>query len=171
MVQRRILYALMFSAPALLAALVIAILAFGAAAGALWLFVFGDEPWPPIANVALAVVFFLVFATVSVAFLYAAYLAGKNQEGRGPLKIRHAAIAAGATALLILLIVSHQWSVGNLGAKSDGLVCSEFCQAKGYMGSGMPPRNSGASTCSCFDDSGGEAMRTPLEEILATPHP
>jgi len=39
-----------------------------------------------------------------------------------------------------------------------------LCTAKGYSGSGMPPRDSGTRTCSCYDAEGREAVKAPLEE-------
>jgi hypothetical protein len=43
--RRRYLYVLMFSVPALLASLMMSVAVLGTAAGVLWLFVYGDDPW------------------------------------------------------------------------------------------------------------------------------
>jgi hypothetical protein len=48
--RRRHLYVFMFSVPGLLASLLVSFAVFGAAAGVLWLFVYGDKPWPPVAG-------------------------------------------------------------------------------------------------------------------------
>lgn len=167
--QRRYVYLLIFGGPALLVAIVVATLLFGAATGILWLFVFGDDPWPAYAEAVLTAAFVLGCLTLWALFLSAAYAAGKAQEARATLNPRHVIGAVGVTALLVLIVVTHQWQVGNLGAKSAGVLCAEFCQAKGYAGSGMPPRDAGAAICSCIDGQGREALTLPLADIARTP--
>jgi hypothetical protein len=165
--KRRYLYMLLFGAPALLAAIIISVLLFGAAAGALWLFVLGDNPWPSSANNVLAAMLILACIALWVALLSAAYVVGKKQEAHAAFNARHVVVSAGATALLVLLVALHQWSVGNIGTKSDGLLCSDYCRSKGFMGSGMPPRNTGVATCSCFDAQGREAAKVPMVDVTA----
>jgi hypothetical protein len=46
--------------------------------------------------------------------------------------------------------------------------CADLCRAKGFIGSGVPPRNSGEHTCSCFDAQGREAVKLPLSELRAS---
>ena len=158
---------LLFGVPALLASVMISVLVFGAAAGALWLFLLGDSPWPLSVGSLLMVTFVLACTALWVAFMSVAYMLGKKQEARAVLNAKHVALSAGATVLLVLLVVSHQWSVGNMGGPSDGALCSEFCRAKGFAGSGMPPRNTGATTCSCYDVQGREAATVPIENVIA----
>ena len=67
--------------------------------------------------------------------------------------------------MFVLLIVMQQLSVGNIGPKSDSVLCSDFCVQKGYAGSGMPPINSGDRSCSCFDSSGREVLKVPMDSI------
>ena len=154
---------------------------FGAAAGILWIFVFGDNPWPPFAGNILAVMIVLVCLTLWVVFMYAAYVVGKKQEAHASLNAKHVMASVGATALLVLLVVLHQWGVGNIGTKSDSVLCSEFCRGKGFSGSGMPPENAGGATCLCFDTHGprgregsdagghrGERQMRPREIPLGT---
>jgi hypothetical protein len=159
--------------PAFLASVIVSMLLFGAVAGTLWLFVFGDEPWPSIADGMMVSILVVAFLTILAAFLSAAYLAGKKQEARATMNTNHVVWSAGATALLVLLVVSHQWSVGNFGPKSDELLCSDYCKGKGFVASGMPPRNTGDATCSCFDAAGREAEKVPLrmtDSDVASPH-
>jgi hypothetical protein len=165
--KRRYLYVLLFSVPAFLASSLIAFVLFGTAAGVLWLFVLGDNPWPSSANTLLVAMLILTWMTSWVVFMSIAYVAGKQQEGHAALNAKHVMVSAGATALLVLLIVLHQWSVGNIGTKTDTVLCSEFCQGKGFAGSGMPPRNTGAATCSCFDAQGREAVKVPIGDVTA----
>ena len=147
----------MFGVPGLLAAIIIATGLFGAAAGVLWLLVFGDNPWPETANKMLVVLFGLTCVAAWITLLALAYIAGRNQETRAVLNVRHVLISAGATLMLVVLVIAHQWGVGNIGAPGNGVLCAEFCRDRGYAGSGMPPRNSGTETCSCFDARGPSA--------------
>ena len=165
--KRRYLYVLLFGAPALLASSIVSVLVFAAAAGVLWLFVFGDNPWPSFANNMLAVIFIFACMMLWVAFLSVAYVVGKKQESNAALNAKHVIASAGAMALLVLLVALHQWSVGNIGPETDGLLCSEFCRGKGFAGSSMPPRDAGAATCSCFDAQGREAVKVPMGDITA----
>ena len=159
------MYVLLFGVPALFASVMISVLALGAAAGALWLFFLGDGPWPSTAGSLLMAMFVLVCMALWVALISVAYLVGKKQEAHAVLNAKHVAASVGATLLLALLVLLHQWGVGNIGRPSDGALCSEFCRAKGFAGSGMPPRNTGATTCSCFDVQGREAATIPIENI------
>jgi hypothetical protein len=58
MINRRHVYVLLFAVPALLVSIIAAALMLAASAGALWLFVYGDDPWPNTANVLLEPSFF-----------------------------------------------------------------------------------------------------------------
>ncbi len=160
--QRRYLYVLMFSVPALLASLMMAVAVLGTAAGVLWLLVYGDDPWPASVNTALIALFAFTCVVALLGCLYIAYASGRKQEASPALNRKHVALAAGATVMLIVVIAAHQWGVGNIGTPSDGALCSDLCRTKGYAGSGMPPRNSGVRTCSCFDAQGREALKLPL---------
>ena len=163
--KRRYLYVLLFGLPALLASIIISFLLFGAAAGILWIFVFGDNPWPSFAGNMLAVMIVLVCLTLWVVFMYAAYVVGKKQEAHASLNAKHVMASVGATVLLVLLVVLHQWGVGNIGTKSNRVLCSEFCRDKGFSGSGLPPRNAGEATCLCFDAQGHEAVKVPMRDV------
>lgn len=165
--KRRYLYVLLFGVPALLASIIISILLFGAVAGILWIFVLGDNPWPSSADNMLTAMLALACMILWVAFMSAAYVAGKKQEEHATLSAKHVMASAGATALLVLLVVLHQLGVGNIGTKSDGVLCSEFCWDKGFAGSVMPPRDAGAATCSCLDTQGGEAVKVPMGDVTA----
>ena len=156
-----------FGVPALLASVVASFVVFGAAAGFLWLFVFGDNPWPAAASTTLVALFAVTCIVFWAGLLAVAYAAGRREEGHESGNGKALAISAGATALLAALAVFHQWSVGNLNAPSAETACADFCRAKGFLGSGTPPRNSGQHTCSCFDAQGREAVTLPLSELPA----
>ena len=164
--KRRYLYLLLFSVPIVLGAAVVAFAVFGAAAGILWLFLAGDTPWPSAAHTLLGAVFALAFAASALAFTSWAYAVGQQEETAAALNVKHAWAAAGATALLLLAVVAYQWHVGNIGPRTDGVLCGDFCRAEGFAGSGMPPRHAGAATCICFDPQGREAVTVPMESVV-----
>lgn len=160
--RRRTLYLLMFAVPAALVALVAALAAFGAVAGALWLFVYGDEPWPAAAQALLVGGFAVTAIACWLALVRVAHSVGRGQEASAGLNRRHVGVAVGGTALLAGLIALHQWSVGNIGAPSDGLRCMDWCRGEGFDASAMPARDSGRRTCQCLDANGRVARESPL---------
>lgn len=165
--KKRYSYVLLYGVPALLASIMVSLLLFGATAGFLWIFALGDTPWPSSANNTLTAVFVLAWMTLWVVFMSVAYVVGKKQEEYAALNTKHVMVSAGATAMLLLLVALHQWSVGNIGTKSNGELCSEFCRDKGFASSGMPPRDMGAATCGCFDSQGREALKLPIVDVRA----
>jgi hypothetical protein len=66
---RRHVYVLLFAVPAFLVSLIAATMLLAASAGALWLFVLGDDPWPAGADVLLTAVFALSGAARWVVLL------------------------------------------------------------------------------------------------------
>jgi hypothetical protein len=165
--SRGLLYLLLYALPALLFSGIAAMALLGAAAGALWLFAFGDSPWPQAAETALGLGFAGVWLSLWLVLLLLAFLRGKRLGAAGPLPQRDLLASAGATMLALAIIVVHQWRVGNLGPASDDERCSTFCQHKGFSGSSMPPRNSGLATCSCVDSQGRESLTVPIGETRA----
>jgi hypothetical protein len=97
--------------------------------------------------------------------IFTGYLVGRRLETNPVLHRSHILISAGLTLVFILLMVFYQWRIGNIGPTSDSVLCSEFCTRHGYSGSSMPPEASGVRMCSCYDDSGSEALRIPLDHI------
>ena len=162
--KRRYLYALLFGIPGLFIALLISLGVVGAAAGLLWLYVFGDDPWPAAADAVLSTLAGLSFLLTWVGLMFIGYRVGRRLEN-DPLNLNHILISSGVTLLFVLVVVLQQWRVGNLGPKSDALVCSNFCAQKGYAGSGLPSKDSGDRSCSCYDDLGNEALKVPLDSI------
>jgi hypothetical protein len=163
--KTRYTYVLLYGVPALLASVIASILFAGAVGGFLWIFVFGDDPWPSSANQLLTAVFVVAWMALWVLLMSIAYAAGKRQEEHAGSSIKHVMVSAGVTAMLVLLVIFHQWSVGNIGTKSEGASCSEMCREKGFASSGTPPKDAGAATCSCFDAQGREALTIPRSGI------
>ncbi len=163
--KKRFLYALLFGLPGFFIAGIFSLFVFGASAGILWLFVFGDNPWPASVDMVLPIIVVLLFLLSWVGLIAIGYGIGKRLEADPAVNRSHVLISVGLTVLFILFIVLQQFSVGNLGPKSDSVLCSDYCVSRGYAGSGMPPQHSGDRTCSCYDSSGNEALKIQLNEI------
>jgi hypothetical protein len=166
--KKRYVYALLFGAPGFVVALIISFAVFGTAAGILWIFVFGDNPWPASAEKLLSILFALTFLGIWMVFVVIGFIAGKRLEADPALNFKHVLVSVAATMVPVVLIVLHQLGVGNVGPKSASVLCSQYCSGKGYAASGMPPRDSGESACICFDERGREAVKVPLESIAAS---
>ena len=165
--KKRYFYALLFGIPGFFVALIAAFVAFGIGAGVLWIFVFGDNPWPPAVDSILPVMALVVFVAAWAAITIFGYFYGRGMEDVAGLNKAHVLISVGATIAPIAVIVLHQFSVGNLGPPSDGARCSDYCRHEGYSASGMPPKDSGDRSCICFDGGGREVFRKPIDRLDA----
>ena len=154
LMKKRYLYALLFGLPGFFVSGILSLFLFGASLGALWIFVFGDDPWPASIETILPIVFGLAFLLLWIGSIAIGYQVGKRLEANHPLNRNHIWISLGLTGLFVLFLVLQQFGAGNIGPKSDSVLCSEYCVQRGYAGSGMPPQNSGDRTCSCYDNSG-----------------
>jgi hypothetical protein len=166
--KRRYLYALIFCIPAFLLTLIICVGLFAAVFGLLWIFVFGDDTWPQGIDLFLVIPLILVFAGIWITLLTVAYKAGKAHEAdlnSSPKKALSMALTA--TALLIFFIALHQWQVGNIGPKSDSILCSDFCRDKGYSASMTSARNASDANCTCYDAHGKVTIKAPLTTLRA----
>ena len=163
--KRRYQYVILFAVPAFLAALIISVMLLGVTAGVLWLFVFGDEAWPDVADNLMAAVFIIACVASWFSFLGLAYAVGKKQEASVTFNVKHLFAAVGATAMLVIISVSHQWRVGNIGAKSGSILCADYCRSRGYATSGTPAEDSGEDTCSCYGTQGDGNITVPMSEV------
>jgi len=163
--KKRYLYAFLFGLPGIFIAGISSIFVFGALTGILWIYVLGDNPWPSYVEPILASLFILTVLTLWVVAIVIGYIVGRNLEKTPTLSRTHIVISAALTLAFLLLIVFQQWSVGNLGPRPDSALCSDFCSQHGYSGSGTPPEISGNRTCSCYNESGNEVLRIPLDHL------
>jgi hypothetical protein len=163
--KKRYIYSILFGVPGFIVSLMVSFVLSGFAAGVLWIYVFGDNPWPADTQNILIVLFVLVFLTVWLACLTIGYFVGKRLEQSPVLNKKHVLTSIGVTILFILFIAFQQLIVGNLGPKSDGERCLDFCIQEGYSASSMPPRESGVRSCSCLDQSGNEIITVPIDSI------
>ncbi len=163
--KKRYLYALLFGLPGLFIAGLAGIFGFAALTGILWLFVFGDNPWPAYVEPIMASLFVLTVLVLWMVLIVLGYFVGKRLETDPVLNRIHVLISAGLTVAFILFLVFQQWSVGNLGHKSDTAQCGDFCSLHGYAGSGMPAEITGDRTCSCYDTAGNEVLQIPVDHL------
>lgn len=78
--KARYSYPLLFLLPSLMVALLVAVVVVGAGAGVLWIFVYGDNTWPEVANTALTTLAVVAAAATLASLLYAGYAYGKRRE-------------------------------------------------------------------------------------------
>jgi hypothetical protein len=168
--KKRHFYSLLFAIPGVFIAGLVSIAVFGGLMGILWIYVFGDDPWPPAVEMIVSVAFVLAALLLWLGLIALGYVVGKKLERDPAMNWSHVLVSGGLTLLFIVFIVFQQWSAGNLGPKSDSVLCSDFCTQHGYSGSGMQPENTFHRMCSCYDDSGNEVMTVPLD-IIATEVP
>jgi len=161
------LYALLFGLPGLFVAGLVSIFGFAALTGLLWLFVFGDNPWPAYIEPILAGLFVLTLLVLWMSIIILGYFTGRRLETDPALSRTHILLSVGLTLALLLFVVFQQWSVGNLGPKSASTQCSDFCTLHGYAGSGMPAEITGDRTCSCYDNAGNEVLQIPVDHLYS----
>lgn len=166
--RKRYLYGLLFGIPALPIALLVSFLVFGAAAGFFWIYVFGDNTWPAFAGTLLTGLWVLTFLIVWLALTTFGYRFGKKQEHDPEFNRRHLALSVGLTLLPLALMALHQKSVGNIGEKSPGVLCRDYCSSKDYAINELSPASSGIRSCRCLDESGQIILEIPLEEIVSS---
>jgi len=164
--RKRHIYSILFGVPGFLIALIISFIIFGMVTGLLWLYFFGDNPWPQTTEKTLPLFFILMFFLIWIAFITVGYIIGKNLEQEPGVNKKHIVASVILMITPLLLIVIHQLRVGNIGPKSDSILCSDFCSHNGYLASGMPPTNTGQEVCSCYDKSGNEALKVPISGIV-----
>ena len=163
--KKRYLYYLLFGIPGFGVALIIAFMVFGAASGVLWLYAFGDEPWPPATGVVLPLLFLLFFLILWGGFTAWGFVVGRGLESRAGLERKHLLWSLLATLALLLLIYFQLGDAGRDRALPS-LRCSDYCRQQGYAASGVSPANEPDRVCSCYDASGKEAVTIPLANLL-----
>jgi len=156
--KQRYLYVLMYAVPALIFSAIFMVVVTGAIAGAVWIFVYGDNPWPSFVYRYSPIFMAAVLAIVWLTLLSAAFTLGKRHESHASFNMKHAYFSAGSTAALVLLVFLNQQSVGNIGPKPDVLVCSGFCTASNFSASRFPQDG----TCRCYGPSGSEALNISM---------
>lgn len=161
--KARFSYPLLFLLPIVMGAGIAAVAAAGATAGILWLFVYGDNPWPRAAEVAMMAIAAIAALVTMSALLLASYSFGKNREAAGGPSWRHVATSGGISIALLAMVLLHQLRVGNIGPQPDSLVCSDFCASRKFESS-MTPQD---GTCRCLGPNGRQALNVPIDSVRA----
>jgi hypothetical protein len=162
--KKRYLYTLLCLLPGVLFALIASMFVTGATAGFFWIFIFGDNSWPQLAEKGLVVIMAATFIVVWVVFLVFGFLTGKRLEADPVLDKKHILASVVLTFLPLLIIVLHQLSVGNIGPPHDSVLCGDYCLEQGYSSSERPPQDSGDDRCICLD-KGVEVLSVPMETL------
>jgi hypothetical protein len=164
-VRKRYLYSLLFGIPGLIVSALIAFFVFATVSGFLWLYVSGDSEPLSHADTMLMALFVAVLVVTWGGFIVTGFVVGKSLEKDPGQNRQHVAISIVATLVPLAVIALHQLSVGNLGAKSDSVICGEYCRSYGYEVSAMPAKSAGEAVCQCLDLNGREAMSVHLDRI------
>ncbi len=112
--KRCYVYSILFGMPGLIVAFTAAVLVLGSLVGFLWLFVFGDNPWPPLVESVLPVIFVAALLTTWAATFAVGYFIGKARENDAALNKLDVLISVAATLLLVFATLLHEWGVGNI---------------------------------------------------------
>lgn len=163
--RKRDIYSILFGVPGFSISLMISFIIFGMMTGVLWLYFFGDNPWPLNIEKVLFPLFALIFFFLWLAIITVGYIIGNNLEHDSSVSKIHIMASFLLTLSPLILIIIHQLILGNIGSQSDSVLCSRFCNQNGYSASGTSPENSGQEICLCFDESGNEALQVSLHEI------
>lgn len=165
--KKRYLYCLLFLVTGMLISLIVTAAVVGTGSGFLWIFVLGDNSWPEFVERSLTQLGLLTFLGAWGAFIIAEFLTGKRLENDPLLNRNHILLSIALSIAPLLLILLHQYQVGNFGPKPDSMLCSEFCADNGYSTSGMPPGDSGDRDCICYDGNGKVMLKLSLGSLLA----
>lgn len=161
--KARFSYPLLFLLPIAMTAGIVAVAGGGFSAGILWLFVYGDDPWPRAAEIAVAAVAAAAWLVTMAALLRASYSFGRKREATGGSSWSHGWMAAGISIVLLAAVLLHQLRVGNIGPQPDSVLCSEFCTSRRFDSS-MSPQD---GTCRCHGADGREALNVPMNSVRA----
>ena len=112
--KKRYIYAVLFGVPGLVMSLVFAFLVFGAGAGFLWIFVYGDNQWPASAEKILPALFALAFLAAWLMVTAAGFIFGKRLESKPGLSGRH----------ILASVVSNRCA--GCGDNSASIQCREY---------------------------------------------
>lgn len=166
---KRYIYSLLFGIPGLFIAGMAAIFLFAGLTWILGIYVFGDEAWPTYTEQVLSTLFILTVLTFWLVAIVVGYVVGMRLERAPAMNRTHILISAGLTLLFLLLMAAQQFGAVILGPRQDSALCRDFCTMHGYAGSRTAPELSGNGICSCYDESGSEVLRIPLDHLNREP--
>ena len=84
--KKRYLYSILFGIPGLILSVMISLVIFGVTAGVLWIYIFGDSPWPASTEILLPILFALTFLIAWIIIITIGFITGKKLESDPVLK-------------------------------------------------------------------------------------
>jgi hypothetical protein len=136
---------ILLAVPCFLLSLLPALFITGAVAGFLWLFVYGDNPWPDLADIVIASAFLLSW--VSAGTLLTLGLI-RHPRVRNLPTSKLTVAAALLSLFAVATIAYHQWSIGNLDPSNPCLI---QCREAGHPAGMTAIDEQGHETCTCLD--------------------
>jgi DMSO reductase anchor subunit len=134
----------LISIPSFLAALLPSLFIAGAVGGALWIWVYGDNTWPALAEIIIVISFVSSWAVIGALLTRHLYRHPRVQKlTLGQLVLLVVLFSVLAVGVLFL----HQWLNGNLSSPHP---CSSNCQAKGFSSSVIEYGDNGEEKCTCL---------------------
>jgi hypothetical protein len=134
----------LISIPSFLAALLPGLFIAGAVGGALWIWAYGDNTWPALAEAIIVIAFLSSWAVIGTLLTRHLYQHPRVQQltfGQLVLLV----VLLGVLAVGVLSL--HQWLNGNLSSPNP---CSSSCQAKGFSSSWVDYGENGEEECTCL---------------------
>ena len=135
---------LLIALPCFIGGLLSALFVTAAVAGFLWLYVYGDGNWPPLA--AIVIGFAFVFSWVLSGILMTTWLKHRHWVQRMS-DWQLAAMSLILSLLVVALLLLHQWGIGNLDPPHP---CVVSCKAKGHDSSMVEYDEQGREVCTCL---------------------
>jgi hypothetical protein len=129
---------------AFVVALVPAFIVTAWAAGALWIFVYGDSVWPDTADWVLVSTFLVSWFGAGSA-LTATLSRNPRVKRFTTGQLMGASVLMGSLAISVLVV--HQWLIGNLGREPHP--CALVCKEKGFSGASWSDEEPGIEDCTC----------------------
>tara|TARA_R110000787_G_scaffold53975_1_gene125884 strand:- start:116 stop:535 length:420 start_codon:yes stop_codon:yes gene_type:complete len=134
----------LISIPSFLVALLPSLFITGAVAGAVWIWVYGDNTWPALAEIIIVISFVSSWAFIGALLTRNLYRHPRVQQlTLGQLVLLVVLLGALAVGVLLLYL----WMNGSLVSPHP---CFSNCQAKGFSSSVIEYGDNGEEKCTCL---------------------
>lgn len=161
--KQSFLYGILFAIPGIVISLLVTYLSTGMIFGFLWLFVFGDNSWPDWVAFIIPIVSICIFLITLAVITTWGHQTGIKLEEKPKYNLKHIFYSIIATVIPVLIFAFLLTEPARKNTPS--LICSDYCQTKGYSTSSTPPKNTGLTTCNCLDDNGANEITIELDDI------
>src|SRR5258706_13823084 len=91
--KKRYLYTLLFGIPGFFIAGIISLFFFGAFFGVLWIFIFGDNPWPASTKTFTSILFVFVFLILWIGLIVLVYRISRGYEPTSSVDRKHVVVS------------------------------------------------------------------------------